>query len=245
MSNVWLSTIYFPKVQELPMDLIADLVNRLAKWGLEYPPPAGAIWYSSPDSWYAEGVYLEDVPTYIEGIPLEEALRLTKQYQCGQISLYDHTTETTATLGFELCGMPTWNEKTAEHHYGSIHLTVDYAYLHRDPADLIRQRYLQIFRWCNTIAKTKDAIYGWGDLEYSILDGGYPVPKSALEEWHIPRIAWWNYFSDEYVTRLGENLLGSAGPWMTLEQEGIILILRPPGELSYPSMSEYREMFPD
>jgi hypothetical protein len=221
MSTLWQTTVYFPLQEHVSLEQIATMLDKLAEADLLLPPEPEfqPTWFS----WNS----LEQRKIR----SLDEALQLTEQFRGGQIGLFSHDTMTYVYLIATPCGITPY-ETSADYQYGSIGLRLDYAYLHSEPHDLIRRRYIQLFRWSNIIAQAFDAIYGWGDIEQYVSSGpNDTVPAAALRQWQIPRFSWWNYFSEAYIKQVGENRLFSAGNWITTyDNNALIIILRPPEE---------------
>ena len=230
MSDVWVSTVYFELQAECDYQQVSHVFRQLAESGLTFDR-ASAQWIS-PD-----GMDIEKVPD------LETALSLTVQHRGGAINLYDAETVMNILVSFHPCGGGVLSSKdVADRAYGHATLFIEYAYLrglNTDPSGVIQRRYELIFRWSNVLARATNAFYGWGDLESVIWDTGYIALTSELRQGVIPRFGWWNYFSKEYIARIGKNRIFSTGIWLTEETEsGWIVILRPPGVPTYATRSE-------
>ena len=229
MSNTWITNVYFPKYSSWPTQVTEDLVNNLLLSGLSFPTNNSknvSRWFSHESS---DSSSVQD---------LDNALELTMKRNGGIIDLINSETEMHVFLHLCFNGNRTYPAGSAEAAFGFAGLSVQYAYLHDEPQEVIVRRYQLIFKWCRIISLTPGAIYGWGDLETQVGDANLAVAASDLDHQRIPRLSWWSYYNKEYLKHI-DRKLRTAVIWADYEDEhGLTMITYPPGEMIYATTKE-------
>jgi len=229
MSDAWYTGVYFPRQAECSYDFLSGIVEALAQADLHFFRAS----QTGQGQWFGP-----DGMLYEEMSDVETALRLTAQHRGGSITVYNPHEGMSDSLFLYPCGGGL-GHGAAESEYGWVGLSFNYAYLWREPPDVVRRRYELLFRWSNVLARTTHAIYGWGDMGYAFAETGIAVLAADLQRLAIPRLSWWNYFSKEYVERVGRDRLVTAAAWLVHEDDqALIEILHPPGESQHASIED-------
>jgi hypothetical protein len=217
MGYSWQTKVYFSPRRPWPPDATQSLFAALHAIGFAFSEPRVVAQYISPTGWPAKSI--SDESALIEFID---------QQQGGSVSLYHSSLDFHGLLslspsseGFPMLG---WAE--AAYGYAGLHLdtnemlTPDHTLKHK--------AFEAAFRASHALARVTNALYGVGDLINSRLDDLY-VLREDLDERRLPRIAWWNYFDADYVSRLGENRFHGGGAWLSYQDDlGLTYITRPP-----------------
>jgi hypothetical protein len=176
-----------------------------------------------------------------ESFTIEESLAWLAHRCGGSLQLWFPEVDAEFSLIIDPCGLNQSNRSLddATPGYGTINVSMDYTYLRQDSGNYSAEHYWAVFRLSQTLAHLVRPIYGWGDLERYRGTIQQWVNTRDLRRWSIPRLSWWNYYSEEYVENLGFSLLATSAAWLTYKSSyGLTTILYPPGEPASASRAE-------
>lgn len=232
MGYYWQTIIFFLLHKEWPTSLVEDVLARLAE--IE-------IVFQRIGNWYGPNGDLVERPS------LREAVDLCTRHKGGLLDMGyyigENELEMAFGLTFSFCGQPYISLNNAEGAFGSIKLSAHSYYITTGSAKNIMtketdynfhddtKRHLGlIYTASRILAETSGAIYGLGDHDYD-LEHDNAVPTRSLQNWEIPRLAWWSFYSNEYCERLGVHRLDAASTWLKYRiNNGLIIIAHPPTE---------------
>lgn len=235
MSNTWISRVYLPLRDEWPNQIVADLMIRLSSAGLIFPKQTDGykcFWFSKSS---ADCYEIKNLP---------DALTLTAQNRGGSFDLVNLETDMYASVNVCLNGDQSYPPTSAEFSFGYLGLSIQYAYLHNESDELLKRRYQLLFRWSKVLSETSQAVYGWGDTEYGVVDISNAVRAVDLIRWNIPRLSWWSFYSKDYLKNLAGHRLSTSAAFLTQEDAyGLTIISFPPGEPVYSSVTESQNWY--